>query len=703
MIYMSKQSGLTKRQKEIIEMLAQFTFSNPVTVQAISEKLKLSSRTILRELPKIEQWMEENDFHMVRKPRVGIYLEETKANRELIMELVRADKTKGSELNREERINHIKGEILASEEPLKYFYFTSQFNISEGTLVGDFDEIEKWMKNYGLTLVRRKGLGVYWTGREQDYRQAVVASMLAELIWEDRTSAESKERRMSLPLFRLYSENELFWVRDLIKSVEQNLKIRYTDNAFRRMEVMLSVTIGRIRMGYIIEEDQEDIRSLMKYPEYQAATWIGSMLESEFSFSISQNEIAVLTMQLLGAKVWQPHTVKKDEAENLKNRQMVIHLILKMEQILDMDFLDDRMLIDGLCNHIGPAISRMKMHVHIENNNVDMLKQKYKDIFDAVKFASRVIETEIGVDTICDEELGFIALHFCASMEKHRTERGKIPVMVACPNGIGTSHMLAVHLQKAFPELIVRKVVATSDINEQMLKELGIGLIVSTVQLNINFPCVCVNSVLLENDRILVRNMIKDLQKVRVEKKKSAPMQRKRIRQPEIEYFVTLGTEIIQTVENVKISIQDEVESEEELIKIAANLFAKNDSCAQIIERDLTKREEIADTYVPTFRMMFLHSATRGVDHCRFGYISLKKTYKDGQRQIVGAIVMLVPHEPIQKTIYQEVMSEVSGLLAEDEQMVSYLQDKKRNEVAFQLEKGLGNYYQRVMKEYGDF
>ena len=64
---------------------------------------------------------------------------------------------------------------------------------------------------------------------------------------------------------------------------------------------------------------------------------------------------------------------------------------------------------------------------------------------------------------------------------------------------------------------------------------------------------------------------------------------------------------------------------------------------------------------------------------------------------------MLVPHEPIQKTIYQEVMSEVSGLLAEDEQMVSYLQDKKRNEVAFQLEKGLGNYYQRVMKEYGDF
>ena len=44
----------------IIEMLAQFTADNPVTVQAISEKLKLSSRTILREMNQIDAWFEEN-------------------------------------------------------------------------------------------------------------------------------------------------------------------------------------------------------------------------------------------------------------------------------------------------------------------------------------------------------------------------------------------------------------------------------------------------------------------------------------------------------------------------------------------------------------------------------------------------------------------------------------------------------------------
>ncbi len=44
---MSKKSALTKRQKLIIEMLAAFNADNPFTIQAISEKLKLSSRTVL--------------------------------------------------------------------------------------------------------------------------------------------------------------------------------------------------------------------------------------------------------------------------------------------------------------------------------------------------------------------------------------------------------------------------------------------------------------------------------------------------------------------------------------------------------------------------------------------------------------------------------------------------------------------------------
>ena len=699
---MSKESGLTKRQKTIIQMLVQFTFSNPVTVQAISEKLRLSSRTILRELPKIEEWMEENDFHMVRKPRVGIYLEEDEESRALILELVKADHTKSSVMEKDERVFYFLCEILASREPLKYYYFTSKFGISEGTLVSDLDEIEKWIDNYGISLVRRKGLGVYWTGSEQDYRQAVVTLILEALGKEDATASDQKEkRRKSNPLFTLYSEEKVSFIQEMIKSAEQNLQIRYTDNAFKRMTVLLTVTIKRMEEGQLIRDFATEIESLMRYPEYQVATWIGSMLEASLKLEITQEEIAFITMQLLSAKIWQPQIMNKYESGNSKNRQMVIHMILKVEKLLDMDFLDDRMLIDGLCNHIAPAISRMKMHVRIENHNVDMLKQKYGDIFEAVRAAAEILEREIGVDTICEEELGFIVLHFCAAAEKNRSKGGKVSIVVACPSGIGTSHMLAVHLQKTFSEVIVRKVIATSEIDAEYLKKEGIELIVSTAKLDTEFPHVCVNPVLLENDRMVLRNVLKDLKKSRdVQKNKS--IRKKRVRHLEMEYLVTLGKEILQVLDNVKISPEDFVTSKEELLTKASFLFARDDAHARIIEQDIRAREMVAGTYISTFHMLFLHCKTKGVKHCRFGYIALKKPFISGEGIVLGAIVMLIPQEEgDQQKIYQEVMSEVSGSLAENDQIISKLCLKKRNEVSFELEKSLGNYYQQVIKKYG--
>ena len=65
-------------------MLAAFNADDPITIQAISEKLKLSSRTVLREMPRINEWFEENDFKLVKKPRIGMYVDEDTETRNYI-------------------------------------------------------------------------------------------------------------------------------------------------------------------------------------------------------------------------------------------------------------------------------------------------------------------------------------------------------------------------------------------------------------------------------------------------------------------------------------------------------------------------------------------------------------------------------------------------------------------------------------------
>ena len=195
---MSKKSGLTKRQKLIIEMLATFNADNPITIQAISEKLKLSSRTVLREMPRINEWFEENDFKLVKKPRIGMYVDEDAETRNYIKELVDMDENKPV-YSKADRQMIILLELLTINDPLKYFYFTSLFHISDATLSNDLEEIEKWLDHYNLTLYRRPGMGIYWEGKEEDYRQAVTMVLRKRLRGRSLQVLFEEEKKIKEP------------------------------------------------------------------------------------------------------------------------------------------------------------------------------------------------------------------------------------------------------------------------------------------------------------------------------------------------------------------------------------------------------------------------------------------------------------------------------------------------------------------------
>ena len=100
-----RQSSLSVRQKTILQTLAQMA-PRPVTLAVISEKLGVSSRTVLREMPAIEKWLTDNDFRFSRKPGIGMMIEEENENLELIQELLEMENITPM-YNRQERRRHI--------------------------------------------------------------------------------------------------------------------------------------------------------------------------------------------------------------------------------------------------------------------------------------------------------------------------------------------------------------------------------------------------------------------------------------------------------------------------------------------------------------------------------------------------------------------------------------------------------------------
>ena len=702
----SKNSGLSKRQKEIIKILSQFTSDHPITVQTISEKLKLSSRTILRELPKINEWFEENDFRLVKKPRVGLYVDEDQETRKFLQELVQMDHRKNA-FTKEERQDRILAELFTDEEPLKYFYFTSLFHVSDGTLASDLDEVDQWMEHYNLSLIRRPGLGISWEGKEEDYRQAASVLFQKQLKEKNLQYLFKKENKLpSGEYFQQLPQEVLEQLIVIVSETQRVLNIQYTEHSRLHFILYLLLTINRLKTGHSISGKEKDLMSIMHLPECQVSNWIGSKIGQIVGFPISEGEIYCIAIQLLSEKIWKNKNESKYEEESFKIRQIVIKIVINMEQLLDTDFLDDPVLIDGLCNHMRPAINRIKMGVFSENGHLDMLRESYENIYEATKAACGFLKRELDVEEIPNGELGFIAMYFCAAVEKKVSDSEKYSICIACPYGIGTSHMLSVQIQKEFPEIRVRKVLSTAELDIDALKEEGIDLIISTAELDLPFPNLCVGSVLMGPDKIMIRNKLAELEKNRTadtEHPSKTEHRIRRISRSGIEYMVELGKEILQVLDNIKIASEADIPSKKMLIQCASSLFARNEENAETITRDLMKREEISNTYIPSMNVLFLHCETRGVQHCRFGYIvlpePLREEVEEELEEIQGAIVMLIPKAKIR--VYREVMSEISGALAEKEQILAALKRKDRRTVEIHLENSLGTYYETMMRKKG--
>ena len=173
---------LTGRAEDIIRILIRFGQDNPVTTAMISEELNISSRSIQRELPGVEQWLAAEGYRFVRKRSVGLILDEPDSRRKELLELLNLSKSTAVTVDdRRDRQIILRHEILFAREPLKAYYFTEKLGISDGTLANDLNLLEGWFEKYHLQLIRRQGLGIFLEGSEVSRRQAVTSHICSQL------------------------------------------------------------------------------------------------------------------------------------------------------------------------------------------------------------------------------------------------------------------------------------------------------------------------------------------------------------------------------------------------------------------------------------------------------------------------------------------------------------------------------------------
>jgi transcriptional antiterminator len=217
-----------------------------------------------------------------------------------------------------------------------------------------------------------------------------------------------------------------------------------------------------------------------------------------------------MCLHILGSKSLE--NIDKNNLDNLLSAvepqiiSIAENIIEMAEDILDVRLKDDKKLLTGLVLHLRPAVNRLKYGLSLRNPILNNIKENYPNVFGAAWAASILFEEKLGIQ-IKEEEVGFIALHLGAALERKNVN---IKLLLVCGSGIGTAQLLSSKLNENFANIEIIDSIAMHKLKNYDLK--NIDLIISTVPINsLDKPYMQVNPLLLEEDIKAVKRKLNNL------------------------------------------------------------------------------------------------------------------------------------------------------------------------------------------------
>lgn len=166
---MKEQPNINSRQKELL--LSVLLASAPVPLQQLAKAVKVSIRTVQREMDALKSILRQYGLKIVAKAGVGVQIEGSEHEKRKLRESLSETHT-AMVYSPDKRQQGLIRDLLLAKEPVKLFVFSRKYGVTEATISYDMDRMEEWFGNFGVRLVRKPGLGVYLEGTEQQIRMA---------------------------------------------------------------------------------------------------------------------------------------------------------------------------------------------------------------------------------------------------------------------------------------------------------------------------------------------------------------------------------------------------------------------------------------------------------------------------------------------------------------------------------------------------
>lgn len=491
--------NLNSRQMDLLNKLIA---NEKVSIDEFSREYFITKRTVYREIAKINKYI--NDFNVkVCNTAKGLILDGTYEeiiNLKLTLPCCKSIK------EAKNIKNAILVELLQSKEPIKIQYFASKFRVSNTTVSNYLNDIKGWFKSKNIDFISKQGVGIYVKTDELNIRHAIIDLLYKnyntdELIGfmqknynESHNNENDSVDELSIRLLNIIDYKTISIIEKALIKVKITMNYQIEDRLYIELIVHLALAIKRLQKNEKINIDNVTLEKLKNSEEYNLSQNIANCIEEQIEIKMPDEEIAYIAVHLQGLR-------GGSETLNLNGDYInfiVEKIINEASRIFNMNLKKDLILKKDLSMHLLYSIYRLKCGYIIRNPLILDIKRQYSDVFNKSKNILKVLENELKKD-ISDDEVGYIAMHFAASVERMKSKLIKFNALLVCSNGIGISRMIAVKLKKV-PELNIIAVSSVLQLDE-MIKSNNIDVVISTVPIKRNdVKVIVINSLFNEND-----------------------------------------------------------------------------------------------------------------------------------------------------------------------------------------------------------
>ncbi len=622
-----------------------------VSVSSLAEQLSTSKRTLFREIQGCNSMLAPFSVQLVTKSGHGILLEGDSKAKSVLQTLI-AESMKDTEyVDMDQRRKLLVAELLKNKSIAKLIQFAQLFKVSEATISNDLAAIESWFKDYQLDLIRKPGYGILLVGDEENVRKAMTDfvhehmsdEQMSDFLYRYESSKDVRDyfnQQSDSSILNLLNHDILDKVMEVLKDNPISYVSNMAESSLVGLIIHLTIAIERLQNQEVIVMDEHLLTKLIQDEDFEKAKRLAEYIEDEFDLTFPDDEIAYILIHIKGAKqkdLGLPKGILTSQLQDIALRQLIHQMIVRFEQESGYALSEDNDLVEGLLTHLRPTLTRLSYQLKIRNPLLQQIQEQYPKIYAHSMASTAVLEKELNRD-IPEDEIGYLALHFGAAIERYK-QKEKIQMNlvmgVVCASGIGISSLLSSRLRTLFPE--VKEIIPLS-VDEVELRIESIDILVSTIALKQFKDYIYIHPLLLPQD---VDRIKQRLAQVRLSK--SSKVVKKEKSTAEVLHDLAVLNAHLQTIlTSLKVQEINESNNWHRMVQEICKDMYPDVEQANYLYEQIQRREAMGTLWLDDIKLIILHTKVSMSDEPRVRFYVPNKMIQNHLNQQANVVLCMV-------------------------------------------------------------